>query len=100
MKHYEENTRIMEIKKPAKTNESFTFPEAKTEDINKIIDLLNPKKVTTSDGIPIKVIKTASKILDSCLTCVINQDIELISIFEFSKVASVSPLHKKEKAAK
>ena len=35
----------MEIKKPAKTNESFTFPKAKTEDINKIINLLNPKKV-------------------------------------------------------
>ena len=100
LKHKENHASVIEIKKPAKTNESFTFPEAKTEDINKIIDLLNPKKVTTSDGIPIKVIKTASEILDSCLTCVINQDIELISIFEFSKVASVSPLHKKEKAAK
>ena len=100
MKHYEENTRIIEIKKPAKTNESFTFPKAKTEDINKIINLLNPKKVTTSNGIPIKVIKTASEILDSRLTYVIKQDIELISFFEFSKVASVRPLHKKEKDAK
>ena len=100
LKHKQNNTSVIEIKKPAKTNESFTFPEAKTEDINKIIDLLNPEKVTTSDGIPIKVIKTASEILDSRLTYVINQDIELNSFFEFSKVASVRPLHKKEKDAK
>ena len=37
---------MIEIKKPAKTSESFAFPKAKTEDINKIINLLNPKKVT------------------------------------------------------
>ena len=100
MKHYEENTRIIEIKKPATTNESFTFPKAKTEDINKIINLLNSKKVTASDGIRIKVIKTASEILDSHLTYVINQDIELNSFSEFSKVASVRPLYRKGKGAK
>ena len=100
LKHKENHTSVIKIKKPAKSNESFTFPEAKTEDINKIINLLNPKKVTTSNGIPIKVIKTASEILDSRLTYVIKQDIELISFFEFSKVGSVRPLHKKEKDAK
>ena len=100
LKHYEENPRIIETKKLAKTNESFTFPKAKTEDINKIINLLNSKKVTASDGIRIKVIKTASEILDSHLTYVINQDIELNSFSEFSKVASVRPLYSKEKGAK
>ena len=33
---------MVEIKKLAKTNESFTLPKVKTEDINDIIDLLNP----------------------------------------------------------
>ena len=32
-----------------KTNKSFTFPEAKTEDINEIINSLNPKKATGPD---------------------------------------------------
>ena len=100
LKHYEENTRLIETKKPAKTNESFTFPKAKTEDINKIINLLNSKKVTASDRIRIKVIKTASEILDSHFTYVINQDIELNSFSEFYKVASVRPLYRKEKGAK
>ena len=36
---------VIKIKKLAKTNESSTFPTAKTEDINKIIDSLNPKKL-------------------------------------------------------
>ena len=100
LKHYEENTRLIETKKPAKTNESFTFPKAKTEDINKIINLLNSKKVTASDRIRIKVTKTASEILDSHFTYVINQDIELNSFSEFYKVASVRPLYRKEKGAK
>ena len=35
----------------------FDFPEANTEDINKIIKSLNPTKVTGSDCIPLNIIK-------------------------------------------
>ena len=49
---------------------------------------------------PIKVIKTALKIVDSHLTNVINQDIELNSFFEFAKVASVRPLYKRQERCK
>ena len=54
---------------------------------------MNPKKGTAPDGIPIKVSKTASKIVDSNLPNVVNQGIELNSFSEFLKVASVRPLH-------
>ena len=71
MKH-ENHPSIIKIKKLAKTNESFTFPKVKTEDINKMINSLNRKKATGHDGIPTKVIKTASKIVDSHLNDAIN----------------------------
>ena len=69
LKHYENHPSIIEIKKLAKTSKSFTFPKAKTEDINKITDSLNPKKATGPDDIPIKIIKTASKIVDLSFDC-------------------------------
>ena len=94
LKH-ENHPSTEEIKKLAKTNESFTFPKAKTEDITKIIKSLNPQQTTGPEDIPYRVIKTASKIVDSHLTNVINQDIESNSFSEFAKAASVRPLHKK-----
>ena len=42
------------LKKLAKINESFTFSKARTQDINKIIKLLNPIKATGTDGIILK----------------------------------------------
>ena len=53
---------------------SFEFPEATTEDINKIIKKLNPNKATVPDRIPIKVIKASAVIIDSQLTYIINKD--------------------------
>ena len=50
--------------------------------------------------LPIKVIKTASKLVDFHWTNVINQDIELNSFYEFAKVASVKPLYKNEEKCK
>ena len=70
------------------------FFNAKTEDINKIINSLD------SDSIPIKVIKTATKIADSHLTNVLNEDRELNSFSEFAKVVSVRPLYKKGERCK
>ena len=82
VKHYENHQSITENKKLARVNQSFRFPKAKTKNIVKIINSLNSKKATGPDGIPMKVIKTASKIMDSHLTNVINQDLELNSFSE------------------
>ena len=94
LKHYENHPSIIEIKKLAKTNQSFTFPKTKTKYI-KIINSLNRKKATGTDEIPIKASKTASKIEDSHSTNVINEGIALNSFSESAKVASVRPLYKK-----
>ena len=50
--------------------------------------IIQPKKAAGPNGIPIKVIKTGSKV-GSHLTNVINQDIESNKFSEFAKVASV-----------
>ena len=57
MSKHENHPSILEIKKLANTKEIFSFPKAKTEEINKIINSLNPKKATGPDGIPIKIMK-------------------------------------------
>ena len=56
LKHYKNHRNIIQIKKLAKTNESFTFPSTKTEDINEIINWFKLEKARRSDGITIKVI--------------------------------------------
>lgn len=44
--------------------------------LNLIIKFLNPKKATCPDGIPIKAIKTVSKVIDSHLPNINNKDIK------------------------
>ena len=61
---------------------------------------MNLKKAIGSDGISIKVTKTASKIVDSHLTNLIKQDEELNNFLVFPKVASVIPKYKKDKKCK
>ena len=100
LKHYENHPSIKEIKKLVKKNETFTFPKAKTEDINKIINSLNPKKATGPDSIPIKIIKVASKIIDSHLTNAINEDLDIDNYSDSGKIASVKPLYKKDERSK
>ena len=86
MKHYENHPSIIEAKKLATTNESFIFLKAKIEDINKIINSLDLKKGTGTDGIPNKIIKTASKIVHSRLTHVLNQDMIKIVFLNLLKL--------------
>ena len=100
MKNYENLQSIIEIKNIVKVSEKFAFPKAKTEDINSIIKSLNPKKATGPDGIPIKIIKIATNIIDSHLTNLINRDIELNKFSENAKVASVRPIYKKDERSK
>ena len=54
----------------------FDFPEANTEDINKIIKSLNPNKATGPDRITLKIIKTDAKVIDSHLAHIINKDLK------------------------
>ena len=74
----------------------FDFPEANTEDINKIIKSLNPNKATGPDHIPLKIIKTAANVIDSHLAHIINKDLKENRFSENAKTALVRPIYKKD----
>ena len=96
IKHYENHPSICKIKNNQNKNKTFEFPEAKVENINKIIKSLNPKKATGPDGIPIKVIMSANNIIDSHITNIINQDLNIDKYSEEAKTVLVRPLFKKD----
>ena len=48
--------------------ETYSFPEAKKEEINTLIKRLNPKKPTGPNRIPLKIIKLSADVIDKHLT--------------------------------
>ena len=96
IKHYENYPSICKIKNNQNKNKTFEFPEAKVEDINKIIKSLNPKKATGPDGIPIKVIMSPNNVIDSHITNIINHDLNIDKYSDEAKTALVRPLFKKD----
>ena len=62
---HKDHPNITKIKELVTNKNSFEFPEANTEDINKIIKELNPNKAAGPDCIPKKVIKASANIIDS-----------------------------------
>ena len=91
LKKYENHPSICKIKEVHNKNHTFEFPEAKVEDINKIIKSLNPKKATGPDGIPIKTIIYANNVIDSHVTNIINEDLNIDKYSEEAKTALVRP---------
>ena len=59
--NYRNHPSIINIKETVKEKPILCFPEAITEDINRIIKSLNPNKATFSDCIPLKIIKNCCK---------------------------------------
>ena len=80
---------IVKIKKSI-----FDFPEATTEDINKIIKSLNANKATGPDYIPLKIIKTATNVIDSHLAYIVNEDLKENKFSENAKITLGRPIYK------
>ena len=51
------NLSVTAIKSSVRPNSKFNLPDATTQDIHKLIDLLNPDKTSSSDSIPVRFIK-------------------------------------------
>ena len=88
---YKDHPSITKIKELGINKTFFEFPEATTEDTNKIIRKLNPNKATGPDRIPIKVIKASANIIDSHLTYIINKYRKINKYSEGAKTALVRP---------
>ena len=97
---YKNHPSIIKIKECSINSNLFEFPKPTVEDISLIIRSLNPKKATGPDGIPIKILRCASNIIDSHLRYVIVQDLEKNKYSEEPKTALVRPIFKKNERNK
>ena len=75
IKHYKNHPSIEKINKIGTKNENFDIPTATTKEINKIIKELDPKKATSLDKIPPKIVKISANAIDSHLANIVNNDI-------------------------
>ena len=96
IKTYEYHPSIKHIKEHIqKENNDFNIKAASFRQINKIINGLNPKKVTGPDKIPVKIAKLADSVIDSHLTNTINNDLSNNAFSDSEKLASVRPIYEK-----
>ena len=91
---------IIKVKEIVKEKLIFDFPEATTEDINKIIKSLNPNKAVCPDDISLKIIKTAANVMNSHLMHIINKDLKENKFSENAKAVLVRPKYKKDDRGK
>ena len=70
--NYKNHPSTDQIRKKCSNPKIYIFPEAKKEEINILMKLLNPKKATGPDGIPLTIIKLSADVIDSYLTNIIN----------------------------
>ena len=94
--NYKNHPSINQIRKKYSNAKIYSFPEAKTEEINILIKSLNPKRAAEPDGIPYKIIKLSADVIDKHLANIINTDLECSWFSENAKISSVKPIYKKE----
>ena len=100
IKHYKNHPSIETINKICTKKENFDIPTATTEEINKILKELDPKKATYLDKILPKIAKMSANVIDSHLANIINNDITKNVFSEKAKVASARPIFAKNESEK
>ena len=78
-----------------KSENRYNIPLATAEQINKIINKLNPNKATGPDKILPKIVILSANIIGYQLANIINHDIDNNSYSEGAKIATVHPIYKK-----
>ena len=100
IKHYKNHPSIETINKIYTKKENSSIPTTTTEEINKIIKELDPKKAAGFDEIPPKIVKMSANVIDSHSANIINNDSTKNVFSEKAKVPSVRPIFKKNKREK
>ena len=101
IEEYKNHASIINIRNQTNLNvDTFDFPHATAEEINKIIKDINPEKATGPDKIPFKIPKLSADIIDSHFTKIINKDIDNNRFSENAKIASVRPIFKRKERYK
>ena len=100
IKHYKNHPSIETINKICNKKENFDIPTTTTEEINKIIKELDPKKAIGLNKIPPKIVKMSANVIDSHLVNIINNDITINVFSKKAKVACAKPIFKKNEGEK
>ena len=88
---------IIEIKKKVSTIKStFKFKETNKEEVKKIINGLNPNKSEAENDLPAKIIKLFPNTFADCFSKAINDSFSTGRFPNISKLAVVTPVHKKK----
>ena len=96
IKKYENHSSIINVNnKVDKSENRYEIPFATAEQINIIIEKLNPSKATGPDKIPPKIVILSLNIINSNLANIINHYLDNNSFSEGAKIAKVSPIYQK-----
>ena len=89
---------ILLIQKHLTDHDVFSFKTVEIGDIEKEINNINPKRTTTSNSIPPKILKKSSKVSARALHKLFNYSIEKSDFPQNLKLADITPFCKKNDA--
>ena len=95
IRKYENHPSIIKIKSSVETTHLFDFNFVSSDDISKIINLMDSTK-KTSGAIPMKIVKLANKQICKDLANCINDCIKQNKFPNKLKIADITPIIKKE----
>ena len=86
----------MLINENIENNQTFSFEAVDISDIEREIRNINPKKATTNNNIPPKILKKSFKVSAPVLNNLFNESIEKNEFPQNLKLADVTPVFKKK----
>ena len=95
IRKYENHPSIIKIKSSVERTQLFDFNFVSSDDISKIINLLDPTK-RTSGAIPAKIVKLVNKQICKDLANCINECIKQNKFPNELKIADITPIFKKD----
>ena len=93
---YRNHPSVLLIKSTLKNIPSFSFNEVGLAEIERELNLINPRKATTSNGIPPKLLKSTKTICSETLKTIFNNCLIKAEFPNELKLADVTPILKKE----
>ena len=92
---YKFHPSILLIRKHLKNHHAFSVKKVEIDDMEKEINNINPKKATTSNSIPPKILKKSSKVSARALHKLFNYSIEKSDFPQNLKLADITPVYEK-----
>ena len=93
---YKFHPSILLIKDKIVNQEKFSFKPISKLDIQNEVQLINPKKATTSDSIPPKILKLSAEVSADTLQSLFNDMLKTENFPENLKLANITPVFKKK----